>query len=197
MIGRRAALGLLLVPATARAQEGVLARVRVLREGREVGTHVVTREGAEATRSRLEILVRLAGYTVFRSTVESRETMAGGRLVAFENVTDRNGRTTRLTVRAAGAGLRAEGSEGAFDLPREALPLAWWAPARFAGAPLFEPATGRLLGAPRRSARAGGGYAISLPGQEPPTEGFYDAAGAWVGLSTRGTDGSLVTYERA
>jgi hypothetical protein len=196
MIARRAALGLVLVPATPRAQEGVLARFRVMREGREVGTHVVTREGAEATRSRLEIHVRLAGFSVFRSVVESRETVSAGRLVAFENLTDRNGRTTRLAVRAAGAGLRAEGSEGVFDLPREALPLAWWVPARFAGAQLFEPATGRLLGAPRRAPRPGGGYAVTMPGQEPPTEGFYDASGAWVGLATRGSDGSLVTYER-
>lgn len=196
MIIRRAALGLALVPIAAGAQEDVLARFRVMREGREVGTHVVTREGADATRSRVDVHVRLAGFSVFRSTVESRETVSGGRLVAFENVTDRNGRVTRLAVRNAGAGLRAEGSEGGFDLPREALPLAWWVPARF-GAPLFEPATGRLLAAPRRQPRTGGGYAISLPGQEPPTEGFYDASGAWVGLTTRGTDGSLVTYERA
>jgi hypothetical protein len=197
VIARRAALGLAFAPAVARAQEGVLARFRVMREGREVGTHVVTREGAEATRSRVEILVRLAGFTVFRSTVESRETIAGGRLAAFDNTTDRNGRATRLVVRPAGARLRAEGPEGSFDLPREALPLAWWVPSRFTGAPLFEPGTGRLLAAPRRTPRAGGGYAITVPGQEPPAEGFYDAAGTWVGFTTRGTDGSLVTYERA
>ena len=88
-------------------------------------------------------------------------------------------------------------ARGTFDLPREALPLAWGWPTRFAGAPLFDPGTGRLLAAPRRTPRPGGGYAISVPGQEPPAEGFYDAAGAWVGFTTRGSDGSLVTYERA
>lgn len=197
MIARRAALALPLCPAAALAQEAVLARFRVLREGREVGTHLVTREGDGATRSRLEILVRLGGFTVFRSTVESREAVAGGRLAAFENVTERNGRATRLAVRPAGGLLRAEGPEGAVELPREALPLAWWVPARFAAAPLFDPGSGRLLGVPRRVARPGGGFSVTVPGQEPPGEAVYDAAGAWVGFTTRGSDGSLVTYERA
>jgi hypothetical protein len=197
VITRRAALGLALVPAIALAEGPPVARFRIFREGREVGTHVVTREPGGVTQSRLDIHVRLAGFSVFRQRVESRETLERGLLAGFVQRAERNGRASEVSVRPAGAGLRAEGPEGGFDLPRGALPLAWWWPARFEAAQLFDPASGRPIAArPRRVARAGGGYAVTLPGQEPPAEAIYDAAGVWIGFVTRGSDGSAVTYER-
>ncbi|MCX7684687.1 MAG: hypothetical protein N2Z67_05345 [Acetobacteraceae bacterium] len=202
MIRRRAALLLPLLPAAAAAQAvpRLLAHFLVLREGSEVGRHVVTAAETDlgtVVTSDLDIHVRLAGFTVFRSRVLTRERLSGGALAEFSAEVLRDGRTTRLSVLPGGAGLRAEGPEGASDLPRDALPLAWWFPERF-GRTLFEPETGaRITGRVLRTPQPGGGVRVSIEGRQPEAVATYDARNRWVGFATRGSDGSAVTYRAA
>lgn len=202
MIHRRAALLLPVLPAIAAAQPAprVLARFRILRDGSEVGQHVVTAsqaDGATLVTSDLDIHVRLAGFTVFRSRTLTRERLVGGALAEFSADVLRDGRTSRLRVLPGGAGLRAEGPNGAVELPRDALPLAWWFPERF-GRTLFEPETGaRITGRVQRVAQPRGGTRITIEGREPPAAATYDAENRWIGFATRGSDGSEVSYRAA
>jgi hypothetical protein len=205
MIHRRAALLLPFLPAAAAAQPAlpaprVLACFRVLREGSEVGLHVVTAaqtDGGVLVMSDLDIHVRLAGFTVFRSRTLTRERLAGGALAEFSAEMLRDGRTTRLRVLPGGAGLRAEGPGGAADLPRDALPLAWWFPERF-GRPLFDPETGaRITGRVLRVPQPDGGLRVTIEGRQPEAVATYDAQGRWIGFTTRGSDASEVSYRAA
>jgi hypothetical protein len=205
MIHRRAALLLPVLPAVAAAQPAlpaprVLARFRVLREGSEVGLHVVTvaqTDGGTLVTSDLDIHVRFAGFTVFRSRTLTRERLAGGALAGFSAEMLRDGRTTRLRVLPGGAGLRVEGANGTADLPRDALPLAWWFPERF-GRTLFDPETGaRIAGRVLRVPQPGSGTRITIEGRQPEAVVTYDAANRWTGFTTRGSDGSAVTYRAA
>ena len=201
MIHRRAALLLPFLPAVAAAQAPrVLARFRILRDGSEVGFHTVTAaeaDGGTLVTSDLDIHVRLAGFTVFRSRTLTRERLLGGALAEFSAEVLRDGRTQRLRVLPGGSGLRAEGPNGAVELPRDALPLAWWYPERF-GRTLFEPESGaRITGRVQRVAQPGGGARVTIEGRDPPATALYDAQNRWVGFSTRGSDGSEVTYRAA
>jgi hypothetical protein len=100
-------------------------------------------------------------------------------------------------VLPGGAGLRAEGPNGAVELPRDALPLAWWFPERF-GRTLFEPETGaRITGRVLRVAQPGGGARIAIEGRQPEAVASYDAENRWIGFTTRGSDGSEVSYRAA
>jgi hypothetical protein len=82
-------------------------------------------------------------------------------------------------------------------LPRDALPLAWWFPERF-GRTLFEPETGaRITGRVQRVPQPGGGFRVSIEGRRPEAVATYDAQNRWIGFTTRGSDGSEVTYRAA
>jgi hypothetical protein len=205
MIRRRAALLLPVLPAVAAAQPALpapreIARFRILRGGSDVGQHVVTvmqTAGGMLVTSDLDIHVRLAGFTVFRSRTLTHERLVGGALAEFSAEVLRDGRTTRLRVLPGGAGLRAEGPNGVVELPRDALPLAWWFPERFART-LFEPETGaRITGRVLRVPQPGGGFRVTIEGREPEAVATYDAENRWVGFTTRGSDGSEVTYRAA
>ncbi|MXP63165.1 hypothetical protein E0493_07330 [Roseomonas sp. M0104] len=197
MMRRRALLGaplLALLPPTARAFPAEGYRFRLMREGREIGTHTVRSEPGGVTRTAVTLEVKLLSFTVFRMTHEYAERWQGGALVGFAARTVRNGDEGRLNLVATADGLRGEGPEGAVRLPAEAAPLSWWAPAHLER-PLFDTATGKPLpSAPQRSRQG------ALTRWEWPERGMvalYDAAGTWVAFSMRGDDGSTVRYETA
>jgi hypothetical protein len=206
MIARRASLLLPFLPALAAAQPTpgevprVLARFRILRDGSDVGVHAVTAEPSAdgmLVTSDLDVHVRIAGFTVFRSRILTRERLAGGAFVELSAEVLRDGRTTRLRVAPGGAGLRVYGPGNMPDLPRAALPLAWWVPERFDG-PLFDPETGaRVLGRVLRVGLPGGGAQVTIDGRVPEGVATYDARNRWIGFATRGSDGSAVTYRAA
>jgi hypothetical protein len=200
MLPRRLLPGVLLsaIAAPALAAPADLG-FRVLREGREVGTHRVRfrdEAGLLKVTSELRIQVRLAGFTVFRFTQDTEETWRGERLVALASRHDRNGRAGACTAEAEGAGLRLRGAAGEVVLPAAAVPLTWWRAASLGGAPLFEVREGRPV-APRIERRPGpAGLVVRVVGAET-TEVAYDAAGSWSAFATTGDDGSPVRYERA
>lgn len=173
------------------------ARFRVLRDGKEIGTHQVrlTRNAAKlSVQTEIALQVKLAGFTVFRLRHDITEEWQGERLLRLTSRHDRNGTVTEARVIAEGNLLVSQGPEGAQRLPANAAPLTWWNAAHFAR-PLIRPINGKLLmTAPSRSAISGGGAQFSLNG-EVEAVARYDAEARWVALSTKGEDGSAVTYE--
>ncbi len=195
---RRALLALpgILLPAAAFAAPGPV-RFRVLREGREIGTHQVRLSGNAAklsVQTEIALHVKLAGFTVFRLRHDIAEEWANDRLQRLTSRHDRNGTVTEARVMAEGGALMSEGPEGAARLPANAAPLTWWNGAHFAR-PLIRPLTCTLIpGAAARSAVPNGGVQFTLNGAVEAVA-RYDAAGRWVALATKGEDGSAVTYE--
>lgn len=206
MVVRRGILGLALLPllaarAPARAQlplEDI--SFRVMREGREVGTHVVrfrAEDGLLRARSEVRIQVRLAGFVVFRYAHDTEEAWRGERLVALDSRLDNNGRAGASQARAEAGGLRLRGTAGEALLPPRAAPLTWWRAASLApGVPLFDPRQGRPVSPELQRRPEAGGQRVTLIGGEG-AEVVYDGAGRWVGFATTGEDGSRVTYQRA
>jgi hypothetical protein len=176
-------------------------RFRILREGSAIGTHRVTftdaGEGQVAALTEVDIAVRLAGITVFRFTHHFREVWAGPRLRSVTSRQDRNGTVTEMQARAEGDALLVRGPEGAARLPAEAAPLSWWDVARIeARRPLFDNSTGRPLRLTwTRTALPNGGRRWRCAGDRE-SAGDWAADGTWIGWTTRGDDGSTVTYER-
>ncbi|MCA3279140.1 MAG: hypothetical protein ING10_07705 [Roseomonas sp.] len=185
-----------LLPAVALGAPGAV-RFRVLRDGKEIGAHQVRLSGGAqrlVVQSEIALQVKLAGFTVFRLRHEIAEEWQGERLLRLTSRHDRNGTVTEARVIAEGNALVAQGPEGAQRLPANAAPLTWWNAAYFAR-PLIRPINGKLLtAAPSRSAISGGGTQFSLNG-EVEAVARYDAEARWVALTTKGEDGSAVTYE--
>ena len=185
-----------LLPMAALAAPGP-ARFRVLRDGKEIGTHQVRLTGNAAklsVQTEIALQVKLAGFTVFRLRHDITEEWQGERLLRLTSRHDRNGTVTEARVIAEGNLLVSQGPEGAQRLPPNAAPLTWWNAAHFAR-PLIRPINGKLLmTAPSRSAISGGGAQFSLNG-EVEAVARYNAEARWVALSTKGEDGSAVTYE--
>lgn len=193
---RRALLAapLLALPAVALALPAGGYRFRLMREGREIGTHTVQAEPGGVTRTVVTLEVKLLSFTVFRMIHDYAERWQEGRLVGFAARTVRNGDEGRLTLVATPDGLRGEGPEGPVRLPAEAAPLSWWAPEHL-DRPLFDTATGKpLASAPRRGRE---GALIRWEWAERGMVALYDAKGRWVAFSMRGDDGSTVRYETA
>jgi hypothetical protein len=196
---RRSLLAVPLWPLAAAAAPADLA-FRVLREGREVGTHRVRfREagGLLEVTSELRIQVRLAGFTVFRLSQDTEERWRGPLLVALTSRSDRNGRAGGCEAREAAGALLLRGAEGETRLPRTACPLTWWRAESLArDLPLFEVREGRPVAPRIERVREGGGLAVRVIGAET-NEARYDAAGNWIGFATTGEDGSRAVYERS
>jgi hypothetical protein len=107
---------------------------------------------------------------------------------------ERNGKLTETQLVAEAGALVASGPEGVQRLPATAVPLTWWNPAIFTR-PLFRPLNGKALAAQiTRGTAPGGGVQYSLTGEVEATAS-YDAGEHWVALTTKGEDGSPVTYE--
>ncbi|MDJ0390501.1 DUF6134 family protein [Roseomonas sp. E05] len=191
---RRALLAapLLALPVATRAMPTGGYRFRLMREGREIGTHTVRAEPGGVTRTVVTLEVKLLSFTVFRMTHDYAERWQDDRLVGFAARTLRNGNEGRLQLVATPGGLRGEGPRGTVRLPAEAAPLSWWAPGRL-DRPLFDTATGLpLTSAPQPSPH---GALTRWEWRERGMVALYDAAGTWVAFSMRGDDGSTVRYE--
>jgi len=198
MMLRRALLSLpsLLLTAGAFAAPGP-ARFRVLRDGKEIGTHQVRLSGNAqrlTVQSEIALQVKLAGFTVFRLRHEIEEEWAGDRLQRLTSRHDRNGTVTEARVAVEGGALVAQGPDGTQRLPPNAAPLTWWNGGNFSR-PLIRPLNCTLIaGSAARSAVPSGGVQFSLNGAVDAVA-RYDAEGRWVALTTKGEDGSAVVYE--
>ena len=204
MIPRRLLPLLAATPAVARAQSVAQGgwSFRVMRNGQQIGTHVVQvaeRGGERVTRSDVSVVPKLLGVVMYRFEHRYVEVTAPGfRFRSVDSHLNRNGKVAVVKARATPEAVLVEGPEGALRLPPDAAPLSWWDPSRLGGAvPIFGTTTGRVMEL-RWSRRAlpGGGFAIGCTG-EVEAECLFAADGNWVGFSTRGDDGSTVTYAPA
>lgn len=183
-----------LLPRAAWAMPAGGYRFRVVREGREIGTHTVRQEPGGVTRTVVALEVKLLSFTVFRMTHDYAERWQGERLVGFAARTLKDGTETRLELVASGEGLEGRGPLGAVRLPADSAPLSWWAPERL-NRPLFDTATGEPISTPPRRGREGA--LTRWQWAERGMVALYDSAGTWIGFTMRGDDGSAVRYEAA
>ena len=199
---RRALLPLLALPVLPRAAAALPpeARFNVVREGRRIGTHRVSfaeAGGLLTARTDVDIVVKLAGFTVFRLTHNFTETWAGDQLRAAASRQDRNGTVTECAARAEGGALLVQGPAGSLRLPANAAPLNWWDPRRLEGRPLYDADSGKPLAVTLRRRAEPGGVTLWTSAGEDESQGHYAADGTWLDWKTKGDDGSTVTYERA
>ncbi len=190
----------------ATAMPGGTAAFRVIREGSEIGRHTLTltREGT-LTRARVlcEMRVGLGPITLFRYRHESAETWDGGRFMALDSRTDKNG--TMLAVRASrsAGGIQVVQAHGSIlSLPDDAVPFSHWNMA-VTRCPLFDPESG--VAAPEHVSCCGWKDvtregAPSVPARRFDFSGratisnWYDRDDRWVALEAVAPDRSRVVY---
>lgn len=177
-----------------RAMPAAGYRFRVLREGREIGTHSVRVEPGGIVRTVVALEVRLLSFIVFRYRHDYAERWNGEQLVGFASRLEKDGEVQSLELLAGTGGLSGTGPQGRVALPAMAAPLSWWAPEHL-DCPLFDAGTGLPLTEPPARDRQG---ALTRWRWAPrDMVALYDPASRWVGFTMRGDDGSAVRYEPA
>lgn len=202
-----AALWLAAAPGAFAAPSGKL-RFKVYRNGVRVGEQVTTivgAPGAQTVTTDARLVVKLGPVPVFRYHHHAVERWQGGRFASLETTTDSNGKHERVSARSGPAGVAIETAKRKTTAPADALPFTHWNPQVFAGAPLFNPQTGKLL---KLSVSRHGPERLAPPGSPAVTatrwavrgdaeiDDWYDASGVWVGLRGKLEDGSTLEYRR-
>ncbi|MCR5874882.1 DUF6134 family protein [Phenylobacterium sp. J426] len=167
---------------------------KVFRNGAPIGEHQMTFSGDPANGgadAQVDLLVKVAGVTIFRYRHEASERWRGGRFASLRTSTLANGQQRRLLAEAAQGHVKVESHKGPASRPAGSAPLTHWNTAAFSG-PMFHPEHGKLLKV-QASRLAAGHWAIR---GETQIDNFYDAAGRWLSLTGRGADGSKIEYRR-
>ena len=119
------------------AMTGIPARgsleFTVLRDGDEVGTHVIRFHGDGPqvrvdVQTRINVKLPLLGLSVYHFDHEGHEVWRDGSLLTLESVTDDDGDAKVLKVHREGGVLRVEGSSGAHASDGEIIPASLWHP---------------------------------------------------------------------
>ena len=194
--------------ANLRIPEGGRLAFSVLREGSDIGAHVVTfaRSGDEVTvQVAIDLVVRLGPVPVYRYEHRATEIWNGAAFRSLDAQTNDDGK--RLTVKAqrlANAVTVESSNKGNYDAPANALPSTHWN-RRMLDGPFFNTQTGELLSnavTPRGSTtvETSSGRKINVRRFEivgPITlESWYDDQQTWAGLQFTGKDGSQIVYTR-
>ncbi|MFW5680032.1 MAG: DUF6134 family protein [Pseudomonadota bacterium] len=125
-----AAAGGVLLPATARADTGLLA-FDVLRNGSRIGSHTLTlrRDGNRVeSEIAIDLEVKIAFVTAYRYTHRNREVYVDDRLVSMRSRTDDNGDAYAVDAELRGDRLVVSGTDGTLELPPSILPTTYWKP---------------------------------------------------------------------
>jgi hypothetical protein len=177
------------------------------RNGRRIGQHRLSFEDAgEAliVRIRAEMTVKVGPVTAFRYLHEVTERWRGGQFEALSSRTSSNGKRESVEAQRTPGGVVIRTGTGSVTGPAGALPMTHWN-RRIAGAPLFNPQTGKLLALTVRDrgqesvATADGTvlkarrYGFSGDAQ---IDNWYDGEGVWAALRGRLDDGSTMEYRR-
>lgn len=208
LIGRRAMLvGLGAIGTGVQAAPAQNLTFRVMRKGDDIGRHSLSFAG-DASDLRVainvDIRVGLGPITLYRYTLRAAERWRNGVLMEMSGTTDDDGTKDFVNARRQNDRLAVEGSAGpAYVAPAVSIAASHWNRAELAG-PMVNIQDGALLdftvtpkGVQQVTAR---GRQVAaehyvLQGKEH-LEIWYDSAGAWVGLTAIGRDGSLITYEQ-
>jgi len=172
----------------------------VMQNGSPMGTHRVSfaRDGDTLTvDTAIRFEVKLAFITVFRYQHDAREVWQGGRLIAFDSLTDDDGDRFQVAARAAPEGLRVAGSGGSYTVPASTVPSSYWHIGMTKHARVLDSQSGRMIDLVATPAGTG---TVPVAGQPVPARLFrltgeitgelaYGPDDEWVKLrfTTRGT----------
>ena len=183
-----------------------LLNFAVMREGKQIGTHVLTfRQTGERidVTIKTRIAVKFAFITVYHFEHDGQETWRNGRLIALKTVTNDDGTDHTLTVSLDGAGqLRAIGDGKEMTASPNVVPASLWNPAFVRTKALMDSLVGKRLDIKiadrgvetvmvkdvKKNARH-----YSMTG-ELARELWYDDNWVLVRMALTGKDGSAVEY---
>ena len=216
MLDRRHFLGAacvgLCLPCSATANipvpEGARLAFSVLREGSEIGAHVVTfsRNGDVWTIAvMIDLVVKLGPVPVFRYEHRATEIWNGAAFGSVDAWTNDDGKRTTMNGRRLANAVSVESStKGNYDAPANALPSTHWN-RRMLDGPFFNTQTGELMTNAVKPLSAAmvetaSGRKLNVRRFEingPITlETWYDDQQAWAGLRFKARDGSQIIYKR-
>jgi hypothetical protein len=181
---------------------------RIVRHGSPIGTHSVVfthaGEGDFDVRVAVEAHVSFGPIPLVAYTHRSHESWRGGKIVALEGQTDRNGKHLWMAAERGAAGLQVRGNgTEPYIAPEDALPTTYW--------------TSRLLQVPMIGTQDGGlvhphvapAGTETLASADGPLRAhrfdlsgdlvfalWYDMDSVWAGMQFSAADGSIVHYER-
>jgi hypothetical protein len=184
-------------------------RFDVLRNNSRIGHHVIKfrEENEELIASiAVEISVGFGPITLYRYTHKVREKWRDGAFLSLESVTNDNGKHYRVSAARTEDNVIVKSSVARQTMLRpEAVPLTHWNKL-CVERPLFNPQDGAIMtpgvklhgeetvilgdGRKVRAIR----YSLML---QPALDDWYDSAGHWTALRTKGWDGSVIAYRRA
>jgi len=197
----RAATAILLPVATGNR------RFSVIYKGDRIGSHTVeyaSASGETQVNTEIELLVKVASFTMFEFKHRSEETWRDGRLMALKSNTVEDGDTLRVEGAVTPDGFRVESGGGPFIAPAATLTSnSLWTPAVLEQATIVDAQHGGVIGV---SARRQPDEVIEVAGRRIHASRYsfitpYLAGGIWYdldGVWVRGEferDGSKILYQ--
>jgi hypothetical protein len=177
---------------------------KVLREGDQIGTHVITarHEGGDLVLDiAVDIKVKIAFITAYRYEQTRREIWRDGRLVAFESETNDDGKKAKTSGKLEGDMLAVTGPDGTQKLRPDIISNSWWNPDLAKQSELLNTFDSKVLkvtieDAGEETVETAAGpvkaHRYVLTG-EAEREVWYDAQGRWVHMRT-GRGGTPVDW---
>ena len=194
--------------AAAPVVDGAQLAFSVLREGREIGAHVLTfaRSGDLSTiQVAIDLVVKLGPVPVYRYEHRATEIWNGANFASIDAITNDNGKRMTVKAQRLAKAVSVESSmQGNYEAPANALPSTHWN-RRMLDGPFFNTQLGDLMSnavTPRgaTTVETGSGRKINvrrfeIAGQLT-LESWYDDQQTWAGLQFKGQDGSQIVYKR-
>ncbi|MGB3625109.1 MAG: DUF6134 family protein, partial [Henriciella sp.] len=117
-------------PAAWQPEDGDQISFKVLRKGKDFGTHVVDfdvdDDGTFTATTNVDLKAGLGPITMFRYELTAAETWAGGQLVALEGKTNDDGEDEYVSASREGGVLKVSGSSYQGDAPLGIIPSSHW-----------------------------------------------------------------------
>lgn len=181
----------------------------VLRNGSQIGTHVLTFKLDEDHLDvgiDIHITAGIGPITLYRYDMTGTETWRNGQFAGLSTVTNDDGTRHRVDIKRTGDGL-AVVSSGFPDqtLPPAMVPLTHWSEAALS-APLLSPQDGQPIKAVitptgQRAVALADGKSVTAVGykiaSKTPVQDWYDPTKIWVALHADAKDGSSIDYRRS
>lgn len=120
------------MPQPLRAAAGGMRKFRVMRNGDDIGSHVldVRTKGDELHVSiDIELKVKILGITAYRYEMANREVWRGGRLISMNSVSDDDGDAAFARAASAGEQIEVEGSYWSGVVPGDSATTTYWSKA--------------------------------------------------------------------
>ncbi|WP_076399711.1 DUF6134 family protein [Insolitispirillum peregrinum] len=210
MIGRSVVMAIpfLLVAGAASAApvpDNEVLSFTVLRNGDEVGTHLVTvrPDGDHVSVAvATSVVVKMAMVPVYRFEHSDVEVWKNGQLQVLDSTTNDDGSHHKVHVQASGSGLSGTADDKPVTLPGSLVPASLWSPQTVSQSALLNTLDGHAM--PVKVADLGTDM-VTVRGQltqahhyamtgELARELWYDPSGALVQVRFKAKDDSLIQY---